>query len=80
MTVYKAKEPLKQWSECLAWCREQFGGDGEPAFKKTGSLTDYRQYNVVDGLRWWTRQNHFFFRNEKDYMWYCLRWGDQNDR
>ena len=70
--IYKAKMP--EAYARVEWCKAQFGGDGEPKFKQTGSLTDYRQYRVVDGLRWWRRQGHLFFREEQDYVFYCLRW------
>ncbi len=76
MIVYKAKQPLKQWAESLAWCREQFGGTGDPYVEYSGHQVGIDTTN----LTWWERQNHYFFRNEKDYMWYCLRWGDYNDR
>ena len=64
MKVYKSTSPtdIDQWS----WCTEQFGPEGIP--KPSDSLA------IVAGLRWWRRQGHLFFRSEKDYVLYCLRW------
>ena len=50
----------------MQWCKEQFGGDGEPKY--------YCNTDIVKDLRWWRRQGHLFFREEKDYIWFMLRW------
>ena len=51
----------------VEWCKEYFGGTGEPDY--------YRGIDITRGLRWWRRQGHLFFRSEQDYVFYCLRWG-----
>lgn len=63
--VYKAKMP-EAWAR-MEWCREQFGGSGEPDYDK--------KYNITEGMRWWRRQGYLFFMNEKDYHWFLMRWG-----
>lgn len=62
--IYKSKLP--EAYARMEWCKEQFGGDGQPDYKKS--------VDIVHGMRWWRRQGHLFFRCEKDYMLYCLRW------
>ena len=62
--IYKAKMP--EAYARVEWCKAQFGGTGEPDY--------YRSIDITKGLRWWRRQGHLFFRNEKDYLLYCLRW------
>ena len=59
------------WTPCVEWCKAQFGGDGQPNWEAAGNG---RAYCVTDGLRWWRRQGHLFFRNERDFVLYCLRW------
>lgn len=73
MKVYKSS-PMPQAYARVEWCKAQFGGDDRPRFKQTGRLTDYKQYQVADDQRWWRRQGHLFFRNEQDFILYCLRW------
>lgn len=66
--VYRAKiTPDRVFS--IEWCREHFGPEREPAWEKSQDI------DIVRGLRWWRRQEHIFFRSEKDYAFYCLRWG-----
>jgi hypothetical protein len=65
--VYKAKMP--EAYARVEWCKQAFGGEGEPLWEK------YRGVNITRGLRWWRRQGHLFFRSEQDYVFYCLRWG-----
>ena len=51
----------------VKWCKEQFGGTGEPKY--------YMNTDIVKDLRWWCRvQGHLFFREEKDYIWFRLKW------
>lgn len=67
MKVYKSPPMPEAWAR-MEWCRAQFGGEGEPNWEK------YCGVDIAHGLRWWRRQGHLFFRNEKDFMLYCLRW------
>ena len=52
--------------DTVDWCREHFGGAGEPKY--------YMNTDIVKDLRWWCRQGYIFFREEKDYAWYLLKW------
>jgi hypothetical protein len=63
--MYKAElTPSRYFS--IEWCTEHFGREG---------IIDYHaNIDIVAGLRWWRRDGHVFFRNEQDYMFYCLRW------
>lgn len=61
--IYKAKVPDVF---VIEWCKEQFGGDGQPDYSK--------RVDIVSGMRWWRREGYLFFRNEEDYVWYCIRW------
>ena len=64
--VHKVKiTPDKVFS--INWCQEHFGPEGVPDYNAN--------IDIVAGLRWWRRQEHIFFRSEKDYAFYCLRWG-----
>jgi len=63
--MYKVKVP--ETYARMQWCKEQFGGDGEPKY--------YLNTDIVKDLLWWRRQGYLFFREEKDYAWYLLRWG-----
>ena len=51
----------------IRWCKEHFGPEGIPDYNAV--------IDIVAGLRWWRREGHIFFRNEEDYVLYCLRWG-----
>lgn len=66
--IYKAKMP--EAYARVEWCKKQFGGDGIPH----NELYTGKGICVTTGLRWWRRRGHLFFRNEKDYLLYCLRW------
>ena len=65
--VYRAKMP--EAYARVEWCKQAFGGEGEPHWEKYGGV------DIAHGLRWWRRQGHLFFRSERDYMFYLLRWG-----
>ena len=70
MKVYKSS-PMPEAYARVEWCKAQFGGTGEPNWEAAGNG---RAYCLTDGLRWWRRQGHLFFREEKDFLMYCLRW------
>lgn len=63
--MYKVK--VSETYARIQWCETQFGGDGCPYY--------HLNTDIVKGLRWWCRQGYLFFREEKDYVWYVLRWG-----
>ena len=67
--VYKSK-PMPEAYARVEWCKTQFGGTGEPKWDQLNGGVGA----IVKDLRWWRRQGHLFFRNEKDYLLYCLRW------
>ena len=69
-TVYKARLTAK---EQLAWCREHFGGHGDPYVEYAGGQVGIDTTN----LAWWLRQEHLFFREQKDYNWFLLRWSSE---
>jgi hypothetical protein len=60
----------KEWSAQARWCDEQFG-------KTTSSITHLDDPNKRMSLpneRWYTSGHLIWFRDEKDYMWFMLRW------
>jgi hypothetical protein len=63
--IYNAKMP--EAYARVEWCKEAFGPTDEFIEYKYGN-------NIAEGLRWWRRQGHLYFRNEQDYMLYTLRW------
>ena len=65
--MYKVKITVPETYAIIRWCKEQFGGDGVPDY--------HLNTDIVKDLRWWGRQEHLFFRDEKDYAWFLLRWG-----
>jgi hypothetical protein len=66
--VYKVEHTTPRYFSKITWCIEQFGPEGQPQWEK------YKGIDIARGLRWWRRQGHIFFRSEKDYAFYCLRW------
>ena len=64
--MYKVKDKFSETYTIIQWCKEQFGGDGEPKY--------YLNTDIVKDLRWWVRQGYLFFRDEKDYAWFILKW------
>ena len=69
MKIYKAKMP--QAYARVEWCKQTFGGTGQPNWEAAGNG---RAYCVTNGLRWWRDRGHLCFTNEKDYAFYLLRW------
>ena len=63
----------KEWGTFVAqvrWCDEQFG-------QTTSSITHAEGASKRMSLpneRWYTHDDHFWFRDEQDYMWFMLRW------
>ena len=51
----------ENWNDRLKWCSEHFGRVGP------GDRLD-RKY------RWAQQFNKIYFRDEKDYAWFLLRW------
>lgn len=49
--------------EIVLWCREQFGKPKGP----DGSLPWHE-------MRWYCRVTRFYFKDEKDAMFFSLRW------
>lgn len=49
--------------EKLDWCVENFGE----------TSTSRRQFQKPNE-RWYASNNYFYFLNEKDYMWFILKW------
>lgn len=64
--AYKVEHTTPRYFSKITWCIEQFGPEGIPDY--------HSNIDIVAGLRWWRRQGHIFFRSEKDYAFYCLRW------
>ena len=54
------------WLDSASPLTATFGGDGRPGYHK--------RTDIVAGLEWWYRRNCLYFRNEADYIWYCLKW------
>jgi hypothetical protein len=53
------------WSDELKtvnlWCWKSFGEQGET-------------YNGPESHRWYQQNGNFWFRDERDYAWFMLRW------
>ena len=56
---YEADMPYQQRAEVLAWCEEQFGQ--RPAVSDAWT-------------RWYHGMGILYFRDERDYIWFTLRW------
>ena len=50
----------QEYNEIIEWCTEHFG----PHPKRHDAWS-----------RWWVGIGAIYFRDEKDYHWYVLRWG-----
>lgn len=58
---YHVDVDWSQYREVLEWCTEQFGP--RPRVSDAWS-------------RWFDNHgDRIFFRDEKDYVWFCMRWG-----
>jgi len=58
---YAAEYDWIDYGEAMAWCAEQFGPHP-------------RQHDAWS--RWWDRyEGKVYFRDERDYQWFVLRWG-----
>ena len=58
---YEAEYDWIDYGESMAWCAEQFGPHP-------------RQHDAWS--RWWDRyEGKVYFRDERDYQWFVLRWG-----
>ena len=60
----------KEWGTQVRWCDEQFG-------QTTSSITHAEGASKRMSLpneRWYTHDDHFWFRDEADYIWFMLRW------
>ena len=66
MSDFKVKVKFTETAQVIKWCKEHFGGDGLPNY--------HLKTDIVKDLRWWCRQEHIFFRDEKDYIWFRLKW------
>jgi len=60
--MYKAKIP-EAWARMM-WCEQSFGPEGK----------EHKEQRTWSDRRWWRDKGYLFFRNEKDYMLYLLRW------
>lgn len=58
--MYKVKL-AESWAR-ITWCEQQFG-----------DTVDYG-HAWVKGARWWRIKGYLYFRDEKDYLFYLLRW------
>lgn len=57
---YIAKFSINNYVDVVHWCKEQFG--------------DHSLY--PDAWSRWSRcYNRIQFRYEKDYIWFCMKWG-----
>lgn len=66
MSDFKVKVKFTETAQVIKWCKEHFGGTGEPKY--------YMNTDIVKDLRWWCRQGYIYFREEKDYIWFQLKW------
>ena len=57
----------KEWGTQVRWCDEQFGAT-------TSSLDFAGKRMGLPNERWYANGQHFWFRDEADYMWFLLRW------
>jgi hypothetical protein len=57
---YVAEFNLKDYTDVVHWCREQFGP--HPKYPDAWSRWEHRYENKIH------------FRDEKDYAWFMLRW------
>ena len=62
MSFIKIEVPATK-AEMVHWCREQFGRAKGP----DGTLKWHE-------MRWYCRVTRFYFKNEKDAMFFSLRW------
>lgn len=61
--IYKAKMP--EAYARVEWCKEAFGPLEQYRLSRSKTFSD---------LRWWRKAGYLYFRNEKDYILYTLRW------
>lgn len=58
-----------QYARQLDWCTENFGRSSSSDWNKEG------RQPWQSGQRWYANGDYFWFREEKDKMWYLLKWG-----
>jgi hypothetical protein len=66
MSYFKVKIP--EAYARVKWCREIFGRPFQDLPKES------RQWQ---NMRWYRNKGYIYFREEKDYVWYMLRWGHE---
>jgi len=55
------------WNSMMTWCEETFGTTGD-LWKETKSLTP------EPNQRWYANNAKFWFKEEKDFNWFVMKW------